>query len=30
MDPTLAAGKSSTSVQQYIGDGSKYVVKYTY
>lgn len=30
MDPTLAANNSSTAVQKYIGDGSKYVVKYTY
>lgn len=30
MDPTLAANNSSSSVQEYIGDGSKYIVKYTY
>ena len=30
MDPTLAANNSSTAVQEYIGDGSKYIVKYTY
>lgn len=30
MDPTLAANNSSTAVQEYIGDGSTYVVKYTY
>lgn len=30
MDPTLAAGNSRSSVQKYIGDGSKYTVKYVY
>ena len=30
MDPTLAANNNSSAVQEYIGDGSKYVVKYTY
>lgn len=30
MDPTLAANNSSSAVEQYIGDGSKYIVKYTY
>lgn len=30
MDPTLAANNSNTAVAQYIGDGSKYVVKYSY
>lgn len=30
MDPTLAAGNDSASVKKYIGDGSKYTVKYTY
>ncbi len=30
MDPTLAANNSNTAVGQYIGDGSKYVVKYSY
>lgn len=30
MDPTLAANNSNYAVQEYIGDGSKYVVKYTY
>ena len=30
MDPTLAANNSSSAVQEYIGDGSKYLVKYTY
>lgn len=30
MDPTLAAGNSRSSVEKYIGDGSKYTVKYTY
>lgn len=30
MDPTLAANNSNSAVQEYIGDGSKYVVKYTY
>ena len=30
MDPTLAASNSRSSVEKYIGDGSKYTVKYTY
>lgn len=30
MDPTLAASNSSSQVREYIGDGSKYIVKYTY
>ena len=30
MDPTLAANNSSKNVKKYIGDGSKYHVKYTY
>lgn len=30
MDPTLAANNSSRSVAKYIGDGSKYTVKYSY
>lgn len=30
MDPTLAATNDSSSVKEYIGDGSHYVVKYTY
>lgn len=30
MDPTLAASNSAASVKQYIGDGSNYVVKYSY
>ena len=30
MDPTLASNNNSDEVQEYIGDGSKYVVKYTY
>ena len=30
MDPTYAANHSSSSVKKYIGDGSNYVVKYTY
>lgn len=30
MDPTLAAGNSAASVKKYIGDGSNYVVKYSY
>ena len=30
MDPTLAANNSISAVQEYIGDGSKYLVKYTY
>ena len=29
MDPTLAANNSASSVKQYIGDGSNYVVKYS-
>ena len=30
MDPTLAANNSRSSVQKYVGDGSKYTVKYVY
>lgn len=30
MDPTLAANNKSSAVKEYIGDGSKYTVKYTY
>lgn len=30
MDPTLAACNDSSSVQEYIGDGSNYVEKYSY
>ncbi len=30
MDPTLAAGNNRQDVGQYIGDGSNYVVKYSY
>ena len=30
MDPTLAANNSREAVKEYIGDGSKYLVKYTY
>lgn len=30
MDPTLAANNSSSAVEQYIGDGSNYMIKYTY
>ena len=30
MDPTLASNNNSDEVQEYIGDGSKYIVKYTY
>ena len=30
MDPTLAANNSSSAVEQYIGDGSNYLIKYTY
>lgn len=30
MDPTLAAENDPSSVRDYIGDGSNYVVKYTY
>ena len=30
MDPTLAANNNRSAVQKYIGDGSKYIVKYTY
>ena len=30
MDPTLAANNNRDEVKDYIGDGSKYVVKYTY
>lgn len=30
MDPTLAATNDSATVKKYVGDGSHYVVKYTY
>lgn len=30
MDPTLAANNSSSAVGEYIGDGSNYLIKYTY
>lgn len=30
MDPTLAATNDSVAVKKYVGDGSHYVVKYTY
>jgi hypothetical protein len=30
MDPTLAANNSSSAVEEYIGDGSNYLIKYTY
>ncbi|MDD2978647.1 MAG: transglutaminase-like domain-containing protein [Hespellia sp.] len=30
MDPTLAAGNKKSAVKKYIGDGSKYTVKYHY
>ncbi len=30
MDPTLAASNSASSVKKYIGDGSNYIVKYSY
>lgn len=30
LDPTLGANNSSKDVKKYIGDGSKYLVKYTY
>lgn len=30
MDPTLAASNSSKSVGKYVGDGSNYIVKYSY
>ncbi len=30
MDPTLAANNSNTAVEEYIGDGSNYVVKFSY
>lgn len=30
LDPTLGANNSSKDVKKYIGDGSKYIVKYTY
>lgn len=30
MDPTLGANNDKTSVAEYIGDGSKYIVKYSY
>ena len=30
LDPTLGANNKSKDVKKYIGDGSKYIVKYTY
>lgn len=30
MDPTLASNNKSSDVKKFIGDGSKYIVKYTY
>lgn len=30
IDPTLAANNSASSVRKYIGDGSNYIVKYSY
>lgn len=30
MDPTLAAGNDADSVKEYVGDGSNYIVKYSY
>jgi len=30
MDPTLAANNDSSAVKKYVGDGSNYLVKYTY
>ena len=30
LDPTLAANNDSSDVQEYIGDGSNYLIKYTY
>lgn len=30
MDPTLAATNNSAAVKKYVGDGSHYIVKYTY
>ena len=30
MDPTLAANNTSQSTGEYIGDGSNYIVKYSY
>lgn len=30
MDPTLAAGNNRSSVEEYIGDGSNYITKYSY
>ena len=30
MDPTLAAGNNAKSVKNYVGDGSNYIVKYSY
>lgn len=30
MDPTLAAGNQKDSVKNYVGDGSNYIVKYSY
>ena len=30
MDPTLAANNDDDTVKDYIGDGSRYIIKYTY
>ena len=30
MDPTLAANNDEDSVKKYVGDGSNYIVKYSY
>ena len=30
LDPTLAASNDKEAVKEYIGDGSNYIVKYTY
>ena len=30
MDPTLAANNDEASVKKYVGDGSNYIVKYSY
>lgn len=30
MDPTLAANNDQASVKEYVGDGSNYIVKYSY
>ena len=30
MDPTLAANNDAEDVKKYVGDGSNYIVKYTY